>query len=164
MYGTRQIVLNSLLLIVVMAIYGIVNAKKVNVHIEGRVYCTYDGEFESPLENVEVALMEEDGFFLIFTIYFIRLIVTVGFLIDPDDTLATTRTDANGAYSLEGKSSEEDGLETYLVFRACHSDSACSVYKTPPQKDVDPNTVKPGDIYMTNEFCQHLCNNGKCRV
>jgi hypothetical protein len=83
-------------------------------------------------------------------------------LFDCDEALSAAKTDAAGAFSLEGESLEIFGdAEPYLVIKACRNESSCFVKKF--QDSESGLTVKNFKYFLDDEFCQHCASGEKCQ-
>jgi hypothetical protein len=67
------------------------------------------------------------------------------------------KTDAKGAFDLEGSSEEMGSAEPYLVIKACRNASSCNVKTIDSENQVN---VTNHNYFLDDEFCQH-CKSGK---
>jgi hypothetical protein len=83
-------------------------------------------------------------------------------MFDRDDHLATTKTDAEGAFNLDGESAEQDGsIEPYLIIKACRNESSCNIKKFTAPAHVA--VMKNYNHFMDEEFCQHCQSDAVCQ-
>jgi hypothetical protein len=160
---------NALLLLLIVLVFGIAIADRGYFHFDGHVLCSIEnGTAEVPVRNAEVKLMEKDClFFTNLTQYYalhfcLNLSVCWFNLFDCDEQLAGGRTDAEGAFSLDGSSSEFFGsTEPYLAIIACHNEISCVVKKL--MYSEREAYVERHKYFMDEEFCQHCEAGGECQ-
>jgi hypothetical protein len=83
---------------------------------------------------------------------------------DCDETLGSAKTNAEGAFSLEGTSMELSGLEPFLIIKACRKaddESSCNVKKFMDYQNGVP--VTNYYYFMDDEFCHHCEGGGECK-
>jgi hypothetical protein len=90
-------------------------------------------------------------------------------ILDSDDELGTCRTKADGSFDLIGHEWEVNGLEPYLIVKACRTDdpSICSVKdKVKFEYDIYGGSVMVAagsNVYVDADFYQHICKGEVCQ-
>jgi hypothetical protein len=87
-------------------------------------------------------------------------------LFDSNDKLGTCRTEADGSFYLTGSEWEIEGIEPYIVVKACRTDdpSICSVENLVIVENRRIVMVKKNsDIFLENDFCSQICKDRVCQ-